>query len=67
MRKLKRLSPGRSAAISATINSRGEVVAEAAEIAAALRDHWGPTFAHKPINRTMLQQWLQEDAENPQG
>ncbi len=65
--KLKRLSPGRSAAISATVNCRGEVVPEATEIAAAFRAHWGPTFAHKPIRRTVLQKWLQEDADKPQG
>ncbi len=67
MRELKRLFPGRSAAISATVNSRGDVVTEAAENAAALRDHWGPTFAHKSINRTIMQHWLQDDAENPRG
>ncbi len=63
MRKLERLSQSRSAAISATVNSRGEDVTEAIEIAAAFRALWGPTFAHKPVNRTILQKWLQEDAE----
>ncbi len=67
MRKLNALSSALSAAISATINSRVEVVTEAAEIAVALRDHWGPTFAHQRINRATLQQWLREDAENPRG
>ncbi len=60
-RKLKRLSPGRSAAMSATINSRGELVTETAEIAAALREHCGPIFAHTPINRTILQQRLKDE------
>ncbi len=65
--KLKRLSLGRSAAISSTVNPQGEVVTEAAEIVAAFRAYWAPTFAHELVNCTLLQKWLQEDVENPRG
>lgn len=67
MRKIKRLCPGRAAAVLATTNGQGEVVTEPAEVAAVLRDHWASTFSHKPINRSALRRWLQEDRDNPCG
>ncbi len=67
LRKIKRLSPARSAAISATTTLQGEVVAESADIAAASRTHWAPTHTGEPIHQSLLRRWLQEDTADSGG
>lgn len=60
---LTRLSPGRSAALPAVRNSRGEVVTAPADMASALREHWRAVFARRPVDEVRLARWLREDLE----
>ena len=59
---LRRLSPGRSTALPAARNARGQVLTDPAEMAAALRAHWSAVFASCRVDRHLLGQWLREDA-----
>ena len=45
LRQLKRLAPGKSAALSVTTCRDGSAVTHSDDIAAALREHWQLTFA----------------------
>ena len=61
LRQLKKLAPGATAQLAATVDQDGTVVTDGPGISSALRRHWGPTFAAKRLNRACLDRWLCED------
>jgi len=61
LKKLKRISPGRGAAIAAVINPQGEVVTDPEEIAAAQRGHWADVFKERHTSKKKRHQWLEDE------
>ena len=43
------------------------MVTDAADMATALRKHWGPVFSKRRCDREKLHQWMQEDLPKQQG
>jgi hypothetical protein len=67
LRQLKGLSPGKSAALTATTSRDGTVVTNSEDIATALRKHWQPIFARRTLVAELLATWLAEDTADPGG
>ena len=58
--KLRRLVPGGTTTLKAMRTAAGAVTTDPREMAAALCDHWGDTFASKPVAQVRLAEWLHE-------
>ena len=56
--RLKRLLPGDSLGLNATISEDGVVTTDPAEMAGILRSHWGKVFTRRPVDNTLLGAWL---------
>ena len=57
--RLKKLQPGEATSLNAIKNDDGEIVTDAAAIAAALQTQWAKVFASKPIDGQLLTRWLE--------
>ena len=65
MRRLSRLSPGRTTSISAVMDATGHVATAPADMADALRRHWAGVFAARRVDEAALRQWLREEDNAP--
>ena len=65
--QLKRVAPGRSSALSAIMDTDGELHTDGPGMAAALRQHWQGTFSARRLDRTRRQAWFWADAASDHG
>jgi hypothetical protein len=65
--QLKRVAPGRAAALAAVEDLNGDICTDGPSIAGALRNHWQDTFAARRLDRHTRQAWLRDDAACPNG
>ena len=55
---LKKLTPGNAASIGAVDMGEDGFATDPKQISELLATHWAKTFAHKPINKHLLRDWL---------
>ena len=65
LRQLSRLSPGKGVSVVACSTSDGSITTDEEEIIAALREHWATPFSSRPIDKKLLDKWLEDDSTNP--
>ena len=61
MLRLRRLAPGRSAALGAIRTTTGRVVTSSQEMGTALRMHWRGIFKRRRHHAGLLQTWLKDE------
>ena len=61
MRKIRRLAPGRAAAVAALEDIDGTVQTSPDAVARILRRHWGDVFSARHLCPNNVTNWLQED------
>ena len=64
---LKKVAPGRSAALTAVEDSEGTICTDGPSMATALRRHWEDTFSARRLDGNLRREWLREDADSPDG
>jgi exonuclease III len=65
--QIKKVAPGRSAALAAIMDSEGELRTDGPGMASALRHHWKDTFAARRLDRSRRLAWFRTDAADRQG
>ena len=61
LRKVRKLAPGKSAAVDALEAPDGSVQAAPAEVASILCNHWGDVFSKRHLRPADIRAWLQAD------
>ena len=67
LQRIRRLAPGRAAAVTALEDVDGSVQVDPAEVARILRRHWGEVFAARRLQVSDIASWLREDLAAPDG
>jgi hypothetical protein len=65
--QLKRIAPGRAAALTAVEDRDGNICTDGPGIAVALKLHWQDTFAARRLDASRRRTWRRDDASSPHG
>jgi exonuclease III len=65
--QLKKIAPGRSSALTAIMDTEGELRTDGPGMASALRQHWRGTFSARRLDRARRLDWFRVDAADRDG